>query len=285
MKQKILIIIVFTILISSCFNEQKLNIKLDNLLADWTSLTKRDGKFIIYNSCDGGNSIVSIVKKMDSFFIVIHGGQEDDFLLIKEAYKKESDTIYFRTIYQGSNIENIQKLILFDTTKSLAKWKLNYLDVNYELICVNSKRQNQFDIINQPCRECFDDDVCDDYEKNDSLKKIETPVETIKRIFDEYVEFSEGTDSEENKADAKKAFTKITKLKDYKDFETLLNFWMYYDPTDFSIREELIAILKNNKPQSIEAIKTRLKNKRSKENIEYAPYIDLEHLLEEIVEK
>lgn len=281
MKKLIFVFVALTILFS-CSEEPKQSIQVESLFSDWVELTENNGKQVIYSTCDGGNTTITIRKLEDSFMILLHGTQEDNMLIIREAYKKTSDTIYFTTVYKGTDQECTQKLVLTDSTKQIASWHFKYLDMEFTKICVNSKNQNAFEFIKQPCRECFEDEICAEWEKRDSLTKTETPFQTIKRIFDDYVEYEEGTDDEKNKEDMKIAFSRISLVNDYKEFEILLNAWMYYDPTDFSIQKELINILNKNKPKSIEAIKKRLINKRENENEKNAPYIDLITLLKEI---
>ena len=53
-------------------------------------------------------------------------------------------------------------------------------------------------------------------------------------------------------------------------------------PTDFPSRQLIYEILKNSRPSSIEAVKTRIKNKKEWESTDTAPYADLNDLLRKL---
>ena len=71
----------------------------------------------------------------------------------------------------------------------------------------------------------------------------------------------------------------LTNIETQEDLELLINVWMYYDPTDFSCRDLVYEVLKKNVRLSIEAVNNRIKNKKDNENIDSAPFSDLEYLL------
>lgn len=113
--------------------------------------------------------------------------------------------------------------------------------------------------------------------RQNKLKLLD--ITTIDRIFANYIKFEESVDSEENKLVMMKSLKNIKKLTDIEDLELLINVWMYYDPTDFYGNELILKIFKNNKTESINAIKNRISNKKEWENNETAPYSDLFLLL------
>jgi hypothetical protein len=71
----------------------------------------------------------------------------------------------------------------------------------------------------------------------------------------------------------------IKLAKNPSDLELLINVWMYYDPTDFPSRPLLKKILKDSRPESIDAVRHRMKNKRPNESSDTAPFSELSTLL------
>lgn len=110
----------------------------------------------------------------------------------------------------------------------------------------------------------------------------ETPIQTVERIFNNYVKYSEGTESPANKEAITKALTSLQQASSEKDLPVLINAWMYYDPTDFSIRELIEPIFNKDKAASLRAINLRLKKKRKGESNKTAPYTDLISLKEKL---
>ena len=117
---------------------------------------------------------------------------------------------------------------------------------------------------------------------NSILGQSNNNIKTIQVIFEEYIKYEESTDSQENKDKILKSLNSISKTEDPNDLELLINVWMYYDPTDFPTRDYVYKILKSSKPESIEAIKCRIKNKKTWEKDDRAPYSELKELIKEL---
>lgn len=117
-------------------------------------------------------------------------------------------------------------------------------------------------------------------ENNTSSVEIKySSIQNIKQIFDNYIKYEESTDSPYNKNLMTSCLKSLTKVSNPDDFELLINVWMYYDPTDFPGRELVLDVLNKNKPECIEAVKKRMKQKKKWETDEVAPYSDLPGLL------
>ena len=101
------------------------------------------------------------------------------------------------------------------------------------------------------------------------------PIQTVKQIFYDYVEFAEGTDSEDDKTAMTSSLIALQKSAVKKDLPLLIDVWMYYDPTDFPTQEFINPIFNKNKATALEAIDKRLKHKRKGEDKTTAPYADL----------
>ncbi len=107
-------------------------------------------------------------------------------------------------------------------------------------------------------------------------------IDKIRKIFENYVEYQESTDSRDNKDLMSKSLKAITSLTNKDELELLINVWMYYDPTDYPDIPEIYRILKNSRPNSIEAVKNRIDNIKEWETNESAPYSDLKNLLQRL---
>jgi len=79
-----------------------------------------------------------------------------------------------------------------------------------------------------------------------------------------------------------KSIVSLEMLTNKEDLELLINVWMYYDPTDFPSIPKIYQILKDSRPQSIEAVKERIINKKEWESEDTAPYSDLKNLLKHL---
>ncbi len=108
-----------------------------------------------------------------------------------------------------------------------------------------------------------------------SVKRTETPFGVVKKIFNDYVKYEEGIDSEENKEAMKKALQSLKNKVEEKDLQTLIDVWMYYDPTDFPTRDFAGPIFFKNKAISLKAVSWRLAHKKKWEDKDTAPYADL----------
>lgn len=115
--------------------------------------------------------------------------------------------------------------------------------------------------------------------------EIKDPYSTTKRIFDNYNEFQESTDSPSNLDSLKQSLKLLeTTQVSQKDLTLVINVWMYYTVTDFSTTEYTWNVLKAHKTKSIRAVKNRIQNKLDWESEHSAPYTDLDGLLNKLLE-
>ena len=54
-------------LLSSCKETSKEAFDLNSFPKEWVRLTDKDGKLIVYNSCDAGNLLLTISNNRDHF--------------------------------------------------------------------------------------------------------------------------------------------------------------------------------------------------------------------------
>lgn len=117
--------------------------------------------------------------------------------------------------------------------------------------------------------------------KNTTIGNKQT-IQKIKSVFDDYIKYQETTDSQEDKDLMTNSLKSLQEVTDLDELEILINVWMYYDPTDFPSIPEIDRILKVSRPQSIEAVKKRMANKKEWESEVNAPYSDLKSLLKRL---
>jgi hypothetical protein len=247
--------------------------------SDWVQLTKTDSGFIVYKSCDMGNALLTITNNQNKPGILLHGTQEDYDFDILETYQL-NDTVIIKARWKDSKELQDWKFVWTDKAKQLGRWISTYnKDFTSNEVFVTAAKQNNFRKIDQPCKECWGDD-CDYIEK---LKNVDAhPVDTIKRIFYEYIKNTEATDSPTDEEFMTRGLTMLQTVSDTAALELLINVWMYYDPTDFQTRELVNRILQQNKVESIKAIKKRKEHKRPGESEETAPYSELNYLINEL---
>jgi hypothetical protein len=111
----------------------------------------------------------------------------------------------------------------------------------------------------------------------------------IQRVFENYVQYEEPMDTQEDTA---AMFRSLRILKQYKlpqsYYTLLLNVWMYYELTDYSVRDHVMPLLKKDPQATIIGIDARLKKKYKWESREGAPLselYDLKKQLQKLVPK
>ena len=276
MRKIILYIIFFTALIITSCNDKKTpsnqeDFDLNTLPKKWIRLTKKDNKLVVFNSCDSGNLLLTISNVKKNFEILLHGEQEDSYIKILKI-NQIKDTVFMETKYIDSNEKQSFKFFWINKDQGLARFITKYSDgFVSDNVFVTTEKQNNFEKIDQPCKECWGDEC------NEMENTVE-PIVVIKKIFDDYVTYQESTESDENRTIMSKNIKAITNAK-ADDLDVLINIWMYYDPTDFPSRKLVYAVLEKNKKESIKAIQNRIKNKKEWEKTDSAPYSELENLI------
>jgi hypothetical protein len=107
-------------------------------------------------------------------------------------------------------------------------------------------------------------------------------IQSIEKVFDNYIKYQESTDSPDNKESMLKSLESLNSIKSQNDLEVLINVWLYYDPTDFPTRGLVYSVLDESKPESIIAVKKRMGSKKEWEREDAAPYSELNYLLTEL---
>lgn len=155
-----LTLIINTVLIFACTDSKKEKFDIDLLPKNWIQLTEKSGKLVVYNSCDMGNSLLTITKNKEHFELLLHGTQEDyDFEIID--VKHYLDTVFIRAKWKENNESQLFKFFWTDKQNGLGRWITTYSNgftSNNKFVV--SEKQTNFKTINQPCKECWDE--CDE---------------------------------------------------------------------------------------------------------------------------
>lgn len=267
----------FILLLTSCKETKKKTFELNSFPKEWVRLTDKNGKLIVYNSCDAGNLLLTISNNRDHFELLLHGEQEDyDFEILESA--QLNDTIFLKAKWKGSDEKQDFKFFWTNKEKGLGRFVTTYSNgFTSDNLFVTGDKQTNFEKFNQPCRECWGDEC-------DEIEKIDKPLEAIKNVFDNYVKHQESTDSQNNKDLMTNSLKSLDKVTEPDELEILINIWMYYDPTDFPSRDLVFNVLQKNRPESIQAIKTRINHKKEWEIDNSASYSELNYLLKQLDE-
>lgn len=272
----------FLLLLTSCKQAKKETFELNSFPKEWVRLTDKDGKLVVYNSCDAGNLLLTISNKRDHFELLLHGQQEDyDFEILETT--QLNDTIFLKAKWKGSDEKQDFKFFWANKEKGLGRFITTYSSgFTSDNLFVTGDKQTNFEKFEQPCRECWGEE-CDEIEKD--IEKIDKPIEAIKKVFVDYVKHKESTDSQDNKDLMTNSLKLLDKVTEPNELEILINVWMYYDPTDFPSRDLVFNVLQKNLRESIQAIKIRINNKREWETDDTAPYSELNYLLKQLETK
>jgi len=188
-------------------------VHLNTFPKDWVRLTEKNGKLVIYNSCEGGNLLLTFSKKQDHFELLAHGQQEDEnFEIIESTHT--NDTVFMKTksLISGNIID--YKFTWIDKEQGLGRFLTISKSYKSDELFVTSEKQAKFEVIDQPCRECWGDE-CDEiasktinkaisenqdcFKKNDfkscnstHLKNILYQISNLKEV-DEYSKLNEET--------------------------------------------------------------------------------------------
>jgi hypothetical protein len=130
---------------------------------DWVRLTETDSSTIIFESCDGGNMIIT-VDPTDST-LLFHGQQEDITYVFIEAGLASDSTLHF--IFGKDKKQDVFTFQWIDKERGIGLWELRpyYLDLeSHQVQFVSKQKEGNFNLFEQPCRECWDDEFCTDLE-------------------------------------------------------------------------------------------------------------------------
>ena len=158
----------FLLILTSCKETNKEAFDLNSFPNDWVRLTDKDGKLVVYNSCDAGNLLLTISKLNNHFELLLHGQQEDYDFKILEATQL-NDIIYLKAKRKDSDEQQEFKFFWADKEKGLGRFITTYSNgFTSDNLFVTKDKQITFEKFDQPCRECWGD-ACDEIKSNKEL--------------------------------------------------------------------------------------------------------------------
>lgn len=138
---------------------------LSVLPKDWVRLTSTDSGLVVFNSCDGGNLLVSVLKNNNSYKLLLHGTQEDDEFDILESRIGANDTVFLKAKWVNLDEKQDFKFVWRDKEKKHAQWITTFSSgFTMDFIFVASDQQTNYPKIDQPCKECWGEE-CDELQK------------------------------------------------------------------------------------------------------------------------
>lgn len=262
-------------------------ISISEFPTHWYKLTKLNSDTVVFKPCDAANRNIWITNTDDLWILNIEEGHETSYDTITSLIKIDSNKLKINVNpqYPGEPTEFYITIIKQD---QLAIWTWTIRDIERTELFATESGKDLFQFIEQPCNECWDEEVCDEKEKkkhadniDDSIEII-NPIDSIEIIYVNYINKKESVDSKKNKELMKKSIRSLDQISDTSDLEVLINVWMYYDPTDFPSRNLVFEKLSENPTQSIAAIKARIDNKFTWESEDVAPLSELNYLKEKL---
>jgi len=152
--------------LTSCIETRRETFNLNSLPNEWVRLTEKNGKLVVFNSCDAGNLQLTITKNKDQYDLLLHGEQDNSEYEIIETFKL-NDTIFINAKWKRSNEKQEFKFFWADKQKYLGRFVTTYSNgFTSDNIFVTTEMQKNFEKIDQPCRECWGDE-CDEIENKE----------------------------------------------------------------------------------------------------------------------
>ncbi|MEM6736896.1 MAG: hypothetical protein AAF620_12605 [Bacteroidota bacterium] len=158
-------------------------IDLSSLPTDWIRLTETDSSYIIFESCDGGNKLLTI--NPEDSIILAHGQQQDLPYKFNEVGIAPSSTIYFK-IEGNSNMAPFS-LKWIDKDNKTAIWTTGHNPLSGPIneAFITNDREGEYTKVKQPCRECWEDEFCDEIELTREVKSTDLKIDSLKVSGDE----------------------------------------------------------------------------------------------------
>jgi hypothetical protein len=186
------------------------------------------------------------------------------------------------TINENGTFHFYDRVELGTSDKYQGKWKIEKNKITLFDFENNKRKPIPTTYIYKKDQLCSisNDELCFKFQSKDKTNKQH--IESIRKVFEDYIKYQESTDSQDDKDLMTKSLKSIENISDKDDLDLLINIWMYYDPTDYPDIPEIYRILKDSRPHSIEAVKNRIDNKKEWETDDTAPYSDLKNLLKRL---
>ncbi|MES2618411.1 MAG: hypothetical protein V4613_11055 [Bacteroidota bacterium] len=145
---------------------------LSAIPAEWVELTNTDSGYIVYESCDAGNGLITIQSKGGKYSLTLGGAQDDYVYTVVSANKGDKDTILIEGGEQETTDKQLFKMHWLDKEKGIAAWKMHYANgTSADLVFVVKQKAITFPHCEQPCAECWGEENCNENEKHGGISK------------------------------------------------------------------------------------------------------------------
>jgi hypothetical protein len=146
--------------ISKLDTSDKIEISFDKIENSWTEIENRDGKWVVFEPCDDAIFTINFSKKEGKNYLNIGWGQEQEDAFINNIFITSDSTIVINA-RDTSNSYDIN--LTYKVMADKSKWHIIYPDktIDHEKYLTNSKNLGKFAKVRQPCKECWDDEICD----------------------------------------------------------------------------------------------------------------------------
>lgn len=166
---KVLNYILIILILGSCSSSEEDKHKIKEIPivefpSSWIKLTNLENAQVIYKPCDAANSNFWIKMKNANWILAHEEGHETSFDTIVKIEKLNTTyTLYIHPEYDQPpfTIEVVEL-----NSKGISNWKWKRYNRDWESLYVVSSSSSEFETIEQPCRECWDDYICDESELN-----------------------------------------------------------------------------------------------------------------------
>ena len=166
MKYKIIILLIYSINIIA---QEKINFSNLTLLG----VSKTNNKYKVYNTCDGGYPVLRFSK--DRFYF--YKPQEGINYLIESVEKLNKDTYKVKTkgYYFLKNEKPINEITIWYLEKEndlIWNFTNERLKTKTQLTDTLNIVSKKISFYTQPCRECWDDEQCNEWELKEKGKSV-----------------------------------------------------------------------------------------------------------------
>lgn len=259
--------------LASCQNTSKPTVNLNGLPKKWVQLTEQNGELVIYEPCDWSNVEIEFKDTAGKTLLLLEGYQDSMEGEVIETTQSGDTLLIVTQLPYGKDYIDTAKFIWKDKAKGLATW-VDYFGAT--LTIVDAQYRSSYKQVEQPCTDCWDD--CG----GDGEDETAAHISNIQKVFDDYIKAEESIDSKEDKDLMLESIQNVESTTDTAHLQLLINVWMYYDPTDFSVREPVFRVLNDSRPQSVEAVKWRMANPHIWEKATNEPFAELPSLLQRL---
>ncbi len=165
MNMRNLLFIFTVVLICSC-SAEKIGVADTTGLAQfpkkWEKLTVIEKDTFVFIPCDAANRNISIYEKDNKLILQIEEGHETSFDTILNLNTRAQNSQYTIEVNRQYNSDAREYHIQFLKEQFLAEWNWKNSNGSYSEIFVIESDIGKYETVEQPCRECWDEYICDE---------------------------------------------------------------------------------------------------------------------------